>query len=275
MDLGLEGKTTIVTGASGVIGRGLVQRFTEEGSNVILATRDAAKGGEIASLFHGRSGDAICIPTDVTDPESVRAMVEQTRARYGQIDVLVNNAGGCELPMPWIEKTLDDAVWEVDLNIWGVYHCTRAVAEEMLERESGSIVNITSNSGLLGEAADQVAHYGGTKGYVASLSKGLAYEWGPKKVRVNCIAPGWIIPRALDDVGEGSNWKKYAADFFGPPEQMQEKAEAGTLFNISSLPIKRVGRPEEIGDLAIFLASDRSAYITGQQISVSGGAYMP
>ena len=86
----------------------------------------------------------------------------------------------------------------------------------MLERESGSIVNITSNSGLLGQAADQVAHYGGTKGYVASFSKGLAYEWGSKKVRINCIAPGWIIPRSLDDVGEGSNWKKYGADFFGP-----------------------------------------------------------
>jgi NAD(P)-dependent dehydrogenase (short-subunit alcohol dehydrogenase family) len=275
MDLGLKGKTTIVTGASGVIGRGLVQRFAEEGSNVVLATRDGKKGSEIAALFHGKTGDAVCIPTDVTDPASVQAMVDETRRRYGQIDVLVNNAGGCEIPGPWVEKSLEDAVWEVNLNIWGVYHCTKAVSEEMLARQSGSIVNITSNSGLLGEAANLVAHYGGTKGYVASLSKGLAYEWGPKRVRVNCIAPGWIIPRRLDDVGEGSNWKKYAADFFGPPEEMQQKAEDGTLFNISSLPIKRVGRPEEIGHLAVFLASDCAAYITGQQISVSGGAYMP
>ncbi len=275
MDLGLEGKTVIVTGASGVIGRGLVQRFAEEGSNVVLATRDGAKGNEIAALYSGKTGEAVCIPTDVTSPESVESMVEQTRQRFGPIDVLVNNAGGCEHPMPWIEKTYEDAVWEVNLNIWGVYHCTHAVAEEMLERKSGSIVNITSNSGLLGQAADQVAHYGGTKGYVASFSKGLAYEWGEKRVRVNCIAPGWIIPRSLDDVGEGSNWKKYAADFFGPPEEMARKGEEGTLFNIGAMPIKRVGRPEEIGDLAIFLASERASYITGQQISVSGGAYMP
>jgi NAD(P)-dependent dehydrogenase (short-subunit alcohol dehydrogenase family) len=275
MDLGLKGKTTIVTGASGVIGRGLVQRFTEEGSNVVLATRDASKGGEIADLYHGKTGDAICIATDVTDRASVQAMVDETRERYGQIDVLVNNAGGCAYINPWIEQPLENAEWEVNLNIWGVYHCIRAVADEMLARESGSIINITSNSGLLGEAADQVAHYGGTKGYVASLSKGLAYEWGSRKIRVNCIAPGWIIPRSIDHVGEGSNWKKYAADLLGPPEEFPQKVEDGTLFNISSLPIKRVGRPEEIGDLAIFLASERSSYITGQQISVSGGAYMP
>ncbi|MBY0401350.1 SDR family NAD(P)-dependent oxidoreductase [Myxococcota bacterium] len=105
MDLGLKGKTTIVTGASGVIGRGLVQRFTEEGSSVILATRDGKKGAEIAALFHGKTGDAICIPTDVTNQASVQAMVD-----------------------------------------------------EMLEREAGSIVNITSNSGLLGEAANLFAH---------------------------------------------------------------------------------------------------------------------
>jgi NAD(P)-dependent dehydrogenase (short-subunit alcohol dehydrogenase family) len=275
MDLGLKGKTTIVTGASGVIGRGLVQRFTEEGSNVVLATRDASKGGEIADLYHGKTGDAICIATDVTDRASVQAMVDETRERYGQIDVLVNNAGGCAYINPWIEQPLENAEWEVNLNIWGVYHCIRAVADEMLARESGSIINITSTSGLLGEAADQVAHYGGTKGYVASLSKGLAYEWGSRKIRVNCIAPGWIIPRSIDHVGEGSNWKKYAAELLGPPGEFPQRVEDGTLFNISSLPIKRVGRPEEIGDLAIFLASERSSYITGQQISVSGGAYMP
>lgn len=275
MDLGLTGKTTIVTGASGTIGRGIVQRFTEEGSNVVLATRDASKGGEIADLFDGKTGEAVCIPTDVTDPESVRAMIEETRKRFGQIDVLVNNAGGVAYPSVWVEQTRENAEWEINLNVWGVYNCTRAIAEEMLERRNGSIINITSNSGLLGEAANMVAHYGGTKGYVASFSKGLAYEWGDRNVRVNCIAPGWIIPRSLDDVGEGSNWKKYGAEFFGRPEEMAKMGEDGEMFNIGSLPIKRVGRPEEIGDLAIFLASDRSSYITGQQISVSGGAYMP
>jgi len=274
MDLGLDGKTTIVTGASGTIGRGIVQRFTEEGSNVVLATRDADKGGEVAALFDGKTGAAICLPTDVTDADSVQRLVEETHKRFGQIDVLVNNAGGCEIPTPWIDKTLQDAKWEVDLNIWGVYNCTKLIGQEMLDRESGSVINITSNSGLLGEAADQVAHYGGTKGYVASLSKGLAFEWGPKKVRVNCIAPGWILPRSLDDVGEGSNWKKYAAEVIGDPVEMARQAEEGSLFNMSTMPIKRVGRPEEIGDLAAFLASDRAGYITGQQISVSGGVYM-
>lgn len=275
MDLGLEAKTTIVTGASGTIGRGIVQRFTEEGSNVVLATRDAAKGGEISALFDGKTGAAVCIPTDVTDTDSVQHMIDETRKRFGQIDILVNNAGGCEVPSPWVEKSRKDAIWELDLNIWGVYNCMKAVSDEMLERESGSIINITSNSGLLGEAANTVAHYGGTKGYVASFSKGLAFEWGSRKVRVNCIAPGWILPRSLDDVGEGSNWKKYATEAIGDPVEMAKQAEEGTMFNMSSMPIKRVGRPEEIGSLACFLASDHAGYITGQQISVSGGVYMP
>ena len=97
----------------------------------------------------------------------------------------------------------------------------------MVARGAGSIVNITSNSALSPEAANQVAFFGGTKGFVMSFSKALAYEWGPEGVRVNCVSPGWIVPHRQEDVGEGSFWKKYGYDFFGTPEQMAEAAEAG------------------------------------------------
>ena len=135
------------------------------------------------------------------------------------------------------------------------------------------MVNISSNSSLLGEAAHNIVHYGAVKGFVNSFTKSLAWEWGPKGVRVNTIAPGWIVPHRNDEIAAGSFWNRL--EFVGTPEGMQTALEAGTLPNMSHLPIKRLGRPEDIASLAMFLASDISGYITGQLISVSGGVYMP
>jgi NAD(P)-dependent dehydrogenase (short-subunit alcohol dehydrogenase family) len=215
-------------------------------------------------------------PTDVTQPEAVEAMVAATRERFGPVDVLVNNAGGVFHPVHFLDKPREEAEWEVNLNIWGVYNCTREVGRSMVERKTGSIINITSNSALDPEAANMVALYGGTKGFVMAFSKGLAYEWGPEGVRINCVAPGWIVPHEQDHVGEGSFWKKYGYDFFGTPEQMAAAAAAGeALPSVTNQPIRRIGRPEDIADLTLFFASDRAAHLTGQLVSVSGGAYMP
>jgi NAD(P)-dependent dehydrogenase (short-subunit alcohol dehydrogenase family) len=275
MDLGLAGKTVIVTGGSGGIGRGLVYGYADEGCNVVIAGRDAAKSQEVADACADRAGSVVVIQTDVTDNEQVQALITGTKQRFGPVDVLVNNSGGVFYPRPFEEKPREEWEWELNLNIWGVVNTTRAVAEDMIARKSGCIVNITSNSALLGDAGNQVAHYGGTKGYVMSLSKALAYEWGPHNIRVNCIAPGWIVPWEADHVGEGSFWKKYGYEFFGTPEEMEEKAKSGEMFNVENQPIKRVGRPEDIADLALFLASDRAGFLTGQLVSVSGGSYMP
>lgn len=276
MNLGLTGKSTIITGGSGGIGRGLVLAFAQEGANVVIATRDAAKGQEVADAAKGLPGEAIVVATDVTDEEAVESMVARTEEVFGPVDVLVNNAGGVFYPKPFLEKPKDEAEWELNLNVWGVYHCTRAAGRSMVPRKTGSIVNITSNSALVPEAANQVAFYGGTKGFVMSLTKGLAYEWGPEGVRINCVAPGWIVPHQADHVGEGSFWRKYGYDFFGTPEAMAEAAESGDAnFNVSSQPIRRIGRPEDVADLALYFASARSAHLTGQLVSVSGGSYMP
>lgn len=276
MDLGLTGKSTIITGGSGGIGRGLVLGFAAEGANVVVATRDAKKGQEVADAAKDSPGEVLVVATDVTDADAVEAMTATAEKTFGPIDVLVNNAGGVAYPRPFLEKPVDESEWEVNLNIWGVHHCTRAAGRSMVERGTGSIVNITSNSALSPEAADQVALYGGTKGFVMAFSKGLAYEWGPKGVRINCIAPGWIVPHEAEHVGEGSFWRKYGYDFFGTPEQMASSAESGEAnFNVSSQPIRRIGRPEDIADLALFFASERAAHLTGQLVSVSGGSYMP
>ena len=275
MDLGLKGKTVIITGGSGGIGHGLVVEFAREGANVVSASRDVATGEKLAERARAQrcAGQVLPVATDVTDRASVDAMVAQARGRFGPVDVLVNNAGGVKRNCAF--EDLDDETrrWELALNIDGVVNCTLAVASDMLGRGQGSVVNISSNSSLLGEAAQQVVHYGSTKGFVNSFSKTLAYEWGPRGVRVNTIAPGWIVPHRNEDVATGSFWNRL--EFAGTPEGMQQALDAGVLPNMSHLPIKRLGRPEDIANLALFLASDVSSYITGQLISVSGGVYMP
>ena len=277
MDLGLKGKTVIVTGGSGGIGHGLVLEFAREGANVISASRDVATGQKLAAEAErqGLPGKVLPVKTDVTDRASVDAMVAQAREAFGPIDVLVNNAGGVAHPAPFEEFDEEGRRFEIALNIDGVVNCTQAVASDMLSRGKGSVINISSNSGLLGEAASHIVHYGAVKGFVNSFSKALAWEWAKKGVRVNNIAPGWIVPHDDNAMSEGSFWNRFGKEVIGMPSQMEKQMQEGTLYNISSLPIPRLGRPEDIAYLALFLASDRSSYLTGQLISVSGGAYMP
>ncbi len=275
MELGLTDKTVIITGGSGGIGRGLVLGFAAEGARVVIATRDGDKALQVAEAASELPGKVSVIATDVTDREAVQQLAEQTERDFGPVEILVNNAGGVAYPRPFLEKPLEEAEWEIALNIWGVVHCTEVIGRSMVERGAGSIVNITSNSALAPEAANMVVHYGGTKGFVMSFSKGLAFEWGPLGVRVNCVAPGWIVPWEEEHVGDGSFWKKYGYEFFGTPEQMAAQADAGELFNVGQQPISRIGRPEDIADAVLFFASERAAHITGQLVSVSGGAWMP
>jgi NAD(P)-dependent dehydrogenase (short-subunit alcohol dehydrogenase family) len=274
MDLGLKGKVVIVTGGSGGIGHGLLFGFAREGANVVSASRDEAKGRELArrAADEGLAGTILPVATDVTSRASVDRMIATAHERFGPVDVLVNNAGGAWRTTPF--EDLDDETrrWEIALNIDGVVNTTLAVSKDMLPRGKGSVINISSNSSLLGEAGAGVIHYGSTKGFVNSLGKTLAWEWGPKGVRVNTIAPGWIVPHRNEDTAKGSFWNRLE---FGTPEGMQQALDQGQLFNMSSMPIKRLGRPEDIANLALFLASDVSSYITGQLISVSGGVYMP
>ena len=242
---------------------------------MISASRDTKQGALLVDLARQQQlpGKVLPVATDVTDRASVDAMVEECHKAFGLVDVLVNNAGGVAETSTLETLSKENRDWEIKLNIDGVVNCCQAVAKDMLGR-SGSIINISSNSSLLGEAAAGIAHYGGVKGFVNSFSKSLAWEWAKQGVRVNNICPGWIVPEKEEHVGEGSFWNRFGFEMIGRPDDMQRDLEEGTLFNMSGLPIPRLGRPEDIANLTMFLASDVSGYITGQMISVSGGAYM-
>ncbi|MCX6000722.1 MAG: SDR family oxidoreductase, partial [Chloroflexi bacterium] len=209
--------------------------------------------------------EAVLIRTDVTDWESGQAMVRQTLERFGQIDVLVNNAGGTPNMARFIKKKREEWDREITLNYWGVINCIRAVLDHMIERRSGRIVNIASGSGQSGGAAIDCAVYGGAKGAVIALSRALAWELGRYGIAVNVASPGWIVPHSADHTGRGSFWQQWGYDFFTP-----ERLQATT----KNWPIQRLGRPEDMADTVLFLASERASFLTGQTISVSGGAVM-
>jgi NAD(P)-dependent dehydrogenase (short-subunit alcohol dehydrogenase family) len=272
MDLHLTGKTAVITGGSGGIGYGLVMEFAREGANVVNASRNAVFGEEIAkrAAAEGLPGKVIAVATDVTDRASVDAMVARANEVFGPVDILVNNAGGIATRGGFEEILAEDRAKEIRLNIDGVTNCIQAVSHDMLSRKTGSIVNISSLAALDGQAGFNSVHYGSVKGFVQSLSRTLAYEWGPKGIRVNDIAPGWTVPYDLTDVGEGSAWKRIA---LRTPAEMEQDLKDGKLRNTPEIPVGRLGRPEDIAKMACFLASDVAGYITGQCVAVCGGVW--
>jgi 2-hydroxycyclohexanecarboxyl-CoA dehydrogenase len=265
MDLGLNGKTVIVTGGGSNIGRGIVLAFAAEGSNVVIAEIDEGQGQKVADQANSLGGKAALIRTDVTEWDSVQMMVKKTLEIFGKIDILVNNAGGTPHNRPFVEKPREEWEKEINLNYWSVINCIRAVIEHMIERRCGKIVNISSASGQSGLAAINLAVYGGAKGGVIALSRALAWEFGRYGINVNNVCPGWIVPATPDDVGQKSFWKQWGYDTY-TPEVLQRA--------MKYWPIRRLGKPEDIADTVLFLASDRASFLTGQTIGVGGGVTM-
>jgi NAD(P)-dependent dehydrogenase (short-subunit alcohol dehydrogenase family) len=275
MELGLAGKTVMITGGSGGIGRGIVLGFAREGANVVSVDVDPGDHLIEEARKQGLAGSILPVRGDIATRTGVDQIVDAAHKRFGRIGVLVNNAGGTATLAP--VEALDDETrrWNVAVNIDGMINCTLAVGEDMLAQGEGSIINISSNASVSGRAAMKNVHYGGTKGFVNSFGKGLAWEWGGRGVRVNTIAPGLIVPHRNDDVrGPSSWWNKPALRALGKPEDYQGDADED-IFVRSGAILPRVGRPEDIANLVLFLASNVSSYLTGQLISVSGGGYMP
>ena len=174
MDLGLNGKTVIVTGAGPNIGRGILVEFAREGAHVVAAEKDEAQGKRVVDEANKLGGEAVMIKTDVTDWDSVQATFGETLSRFGQIDVLVKNVGGTTAMAPFIKKKREEWEKEIKLNYWGVINCIRAVSDHMIERKQGRIVNIASASGQIGLGAIDCAVYGGCRSGVIALSRALA-----------------------------------------------------------------------------------------------------
>ena len=262
MDLNLAGKALIVTGGGSNIGRGIVLAFARERSNVVIADIDETQGQKVAKEANALSGKTVAIKTDVTNVDSVAAMVKKTLEEFGQIDILVNNVGW-GLDRLFIEKPRTEWEKEVSINFWGAINCTRAVLDHMIERKYGKVISIGSDAGRMGEYREAV--YAGCKGGVIALSKALARELGRHGINVNVICPGATVPENPEHAGELSMWKGDMAQVFTP--EVQEKAA-------KAYPLRRLGKPQDIANVAVFLASDAASFITGQTISVSGGYMM-
>lgn len=263
MDLGLAGKTAIVTGGGSNIGRAISLTLAGEGMNVVIADIDATQAEKVAAQANaGKAGGrTIVVKTDVTDSASVEAMAQRALQEFGQVHVLVNNVGWT-VDRLFLDKPLEELQRELQLNLWGAILCTRAVLPAMLEKEYGRVVNISSDAGRMGEYQEAV--YGACKAGVIALAKALAREYGRFGVTFNAVCPGATVPESEEQMSTTSMWQTGLARF--TPEA-QEKAK-------KRYALRRLGKAQDIANAVTFLASDAAGFITGQTLSVSGGYTM-
>lgn len=261
MELGLKGKTVIVTGGGSNIGRAITVAFAREGSNIVMAEIDEAQGKKVADQVNalGTGGRCIVVKTDVTKLDEVEVMIKKAKDEFGKIDVLVNNVGW-DLLQLFTETTPE--FWDkvVTLNYRSDLNCIKSVLPHMIEQKGGSVVSISSDAGRVGEFKEAV--YAGCKAGVIALSKAIAREVGRYGIRLNCVCPGMTIPK--EDVAEASMWKG-VSEFFTP--EVLDKMK-------SAYALRRLGTAEEVANAVVFLASDAASFITGQTLSVSGGYSM-
>jgi NAD(P)-dependent dehydrogenase (short-subunit alcohol dehydrogenase family) len=245
----LTGQVAIVTGAGRGIGKAIALGLAQAGADVVVAARTNDEIEDTALKIRGLGRKALAIPTDVRDTDQIVSMLDRTLTSFSRVDILVNNAGGgTSYDYVLNFKTRD---WEtaIQLNLNSVFLCTKTIGEVMVKQKGGNIINISSVSGL--SPHPRFAAYAAAKAGIISLTKTIAVEWAPHNIRVNAIAPGYIMTPLLRD----------AAPEDSPRRQSQLKC----------IPLGRFGTPEDIAGIAIFLASNASSYITGETIVVNGG----
>jgi 2-deoxy-D-gluconate 3-dehydrogenase len=259
--LNLSGKTAIVTGGSVGIGSGIVCRLTEAGANVVIADKAEKDGLRAADKLASKGRKVTAIATDVSVEESVKKMVEATVKRYGAIDILVNNAGVYpEITLR--QMSLSDFEKVIAVNLEGVFLCTKYVSEQMIkQRKGGRIINITSIDALHPSSVG-LAHYDASKHGVWGFTKNVALELAPYKIWVNAIAPGGILTPGVQKLQQSM------------PTHGGVDAQKMLESLLERIPMKRLGEPDDIGKVALFLASDMASYMTGTQIIVDGGVLL-
>ena len=242
----LRNEVAIVTGSGRGIGQAIARRFAAEGARVALADVDAEAAGRVAADLQATGLQAWGVPCDIADPAHVRRLVEETRARFGRLDVLVNNAG-VGLNKPFLTTTLDEWERQLRVNLTGTFLCAQAAARVMVEQGGGRVVNVASISGQRGGQGR--AAYGAAKAGVILLTRVMAVELAPYGVRVNALAPG---PVDTD-------------------QSRQTHTPATRRAYHDRIPIRRYGDGDEIAAAALFLASPESSFVTGHVLNVDGG----
>jgi 2-hydroxycyclohexanecarboxyl-CoA dehydrogenase len=264
MDLGLAGKSVIVTGGGSNIGRAITLGFAREGARVAIAEIDEGQAKKVAGEVERLGAEALVVRTDVTRWPEVQGMVRAVEERFGRVDVLVNNVGWTRDAL-FVEKTREEWEKEINLNLWGMIHCTRAVLDGMIARRSGAIVSLGSDAGRIGEFREGV--YAACKAGIIALSKSIAREVGKFGIRLNVVCPGMTMPASDEEIGALSMWRAQENRAWMTEEMKARIARA--------YPLRRVGRPEDVVGAVLFLASDLAAgFVTGQTLSVSGGYTM-
>src|SRR5262245_12492881 len=251
---GLHGKVAVITGAAGGIGRALVRRFCEEGTHVVGLDLNATGLTELAGQLTEFAGQLTLRPLDITDYAAVTEMVRQVHTERSRIHILVNNAGW-DVAMQFVETTPE--LWEkvIAINLRGPLNLQHAIVPLMIEAGGGKIVNIASDAGRVGSSGEAV--YSACKGGIIAFSKALARETARKDVRINVVCPGPTdTPLLRSFTGDG----EYGQKIYDGLKR--------------AIPLKRLGQPEDIPGMVVFLASDDANFITGQVISVSGGLTM-
>jgi NAD(P)-dependent dehydrogenase (short-subunit alcohol dehydrogenase family) len=247
----LSGRVGLVTGGGGGIGRAIAQRLALDGMAVAVLDRDGAAAQTVAAETGG-----LAVTADVTRPEEVGHAVDTVLARFSRVDLLVNNAG-----VAWMGPALDTPLEALRsmlaVNVEGVFIVSRAVLRHMVERRAGSVVNLASWAGKTGNA--YFAGYSASKFAVIGLTQALAREMAPHGIRINAICPGIVVDTSMRSAIEGQQ------RHYGLPETAERE---------KSIPIGRVSVPEDVARIAAFLASDESAYMTGESINLSGGLLM-
>jgi len=249
MDLGLRGKVAMVSGASRGIGRAIAVELAAEGCRLSLCARGKEGLDQVAREVQGRGADVLALAGDVTHESDAQRWVEETRSRFGQVDILVNNVGGSR-PGGNLSASREDWQGGFALNFFSALDLCRLVVPLLCERQSGCVINIAS---VYGREWGGPMTYNAAKAAMISLSKEMARELAPQGIRVNSVAPGSIL-------FPGGSWEK----------RQKENPEMIAAFIKAELPFGRFGAPEEVADVVVFLASDRARWISGACINVDG-----
>jgi NAD(P)-dependent dehydrogenase (short-subunit alcohol dehydrogenase family) len=247
----LEKRVAIITGAGSGIGRASALLFAKEGAKVVVADFVRDSGQQTVSLIKNEGGESTFVESDVSHAADAQRLVNTAIETYGKLDILFNNAG-INLEKTVTETSEDDWNRVINVNLKGVFLCSKFAIPEMIRNGGGAIINTASIRGLVGQY--HLAAYCASKGGVVLLTKAMALDYGQDNIRVNCVCPGGI---------ETPMHKAFLATLAHPERETEEM--------LKKIPLGRIGEPEDVARVALFLASDESAYLTGLAIPVDGG----